>query len=47
MGVKYRAWGCPRWRNIMHVYIHWAKDHVYWCKNYKNKERNGQTEKDS
>ena len=29
--------GCPRWRNSMHVRIHWAKEHVYWVKNYKNK----------
>lgn len=26
----------PRWRNAWHVYIHWAKDHVYMKHNYKN-----------
>ena len=35
MSAKYK--GCPRWRGNMHYYIHWAKEHVYWCKNYKNK----------
>lgn len=36
MSAKYQ--GCPRWRTKIHIIIHWAKEHIYWCKNFKIKQ---------
>jgi hypothetical protein len=40
MGIKYRMPDCPRWRGVMHVIIHWAKEHAYWHTNYVRKQTN-------
>lgn len=31
---QYKNIRWPRWRGPMHVYIHWAKDHMYMKKYY-------------
>lgn len=36
MSAKYKD--CPRWRGAMHYYIHWAKEHLYYIKNYSKEQ---------
>lgn len=35
--MKNRFPNVPKWRNAIHVYIWWAKEHIYYVKYFKGK----------